>query len=122
MCSDMLRTPRIMTSDGNLSRCLGEMQEFPLLSAEEKLDLGRRWRNRRDLDAAHKLVTSHLRLVADIAMGYRCYGLTAGELIGEANIGGGAGSTRTVDFVLQPMPSGGSELRTGITSCVHTPS
>ncbi len=58
-----------------------------MLSAEEERDLGRCWRGKQDVEAAHKLVTSHLRLVAKIAMGYCGYGLPVGELISEGNVG-----------------------------------
>jgi RNA polymerase sigma-32 factor len=58
-----------------------------MLTAEEELELSKRWRDKEDLEAAHKLVTSHLRLVAKIAMGYRGYGLPVGELISEGNVG-----------------------------------
>jgi RNA polymerase sigma-32 factor len=73
--------------EGNLSRYLQEIRKFPMLSAEEELELSKRWRDKEDLEAAHKLVTSHLRLVAKIAMGYRGYGLPVGELISEGNVG-----------------------------------
>ena len=73
--------------EGNLSRYLQEIRKFPMLSAEEELDLAKRWRDEGDERAAHKLVTSHLRLVAKIAMGYRGYGLPVGELISEGNVG-----------------------------------
>jgi RNA polymerase sigma-32 factor len=73
--------------EGNLSRYLQEIRKFPMLSAEEELALSKRWRDHEDLEAAHKLVTSHLRLVAKIAMGYRGYGLPVGELISEGNVG-----------------------------------
>jgi len=73
--------------EGNLSRYLQEIRKFPMLSAEEELELSKRWRDGEDLEAAHKLVTSHLRLVAKIAMGYRGYGLPVGELISEGNVG-----------------------------------
>ncbi len=73
--------------EGNLSRYLQEIRKFPMLSAEEENSLSRRWRDNEDLEAAHKLVTSHLRLVAKIAMGYRGYGLPVGELISEGNVG-----------------------------------
>src|SRR6202521_4517493 len=72
--------------EGNLSRYLQEIRKFPMLSPEEELSLSKRWRDHEDMDAAHKLVTSHLRLVAKIAMGYRGYGLPVGELISEGNI------------------------------------
>jgi RNA polymerase sigma-32 factor len=73
--------------EGNLSRYLQEIRKFPMLTAEEELELSKRWRDKEDLEAAHKLVTSHLRLVAKIAMGYRGYGLPVGELISEGNVG-----------------------------------
>ncbi len=73
--------------EGNLSRYLQEIRKFPMLAPEEELELSRRWRDAEDQSAAHKLVTSHLRLVAKIAMGYRGYGLPVGELISEGNVG-----------------------------------
>ena len=73
--------------EGNLSRYLQDIRKFPLLTPEEELDLSRRWRDDEDTKAAHRLVTSHLRLVAKIAMGYRGYGLPLGELISEGNVG-----------------------------------
>ncbi len=72
---------------GNLSRYLQDIRKFPMLSPEEEQALARRWRDDRDVDAAQKLVTSHLRLVAKIAMGYRGYGLPIGDLISEGNLG-----------------------------------
>ncbi|MBR0643544.1 RNA polymerase sigma factor RpoH [Roseomonas hellenica] len=76
-----------MAPEGNLSRYLQDIRKFPMLSPEEELDLAKRWKDKGDSDAAHKLVTSHLRLVAKIAMGYRGYGLPVGELISEGNVG-----------------------------------
>ncbi len=76
-----------MAPEGNLTRYLQEIRKFPMLTAEEESSLSRRWRDSEDLEAAHKLVTSHLRLVAKIAMGYRGYGLPLGELISEGNVG-----------------------------------
>ncbi len=71
----------------NLSRYLQEIRKFPILGADEEFMLAKQWAERGDTDAAHKLVTSHLRLVAKIAMGYRGYGLPMGELISEGNVG-----------------------------------
>jgi RNA polymerase sigma-32 factor len=73
--------------EGNLTRYLQEIRKFPMLTPEEELSLSKQWRDSEDMDAAHKLVTSHLRLVAKIAMGYRGYGLPVGELISEGNVG-----------------------------------
>ena len=61
--------------EGNLSRYLQDIRKFPMLTPDEELALAHRWRDHGDMEAAHKLVTSHLRLVAKIAMGYRGYGL-----------------------------------------------
>jgi RNA polymerase sigma-32 factor len=74
-------------SEGNISRYLQEIRKFPMLTQQEELSLARRWRAARDTEAAHRLVTAHLRLVAKIAMGYRGYGLPVNELISEGNIG-----------------------------------
>ncbi len=76
-----------LTPEGNLSRYLEQIKRFPMLSAEEEYTLAKDWKDRDNLEAAHKLVTSHLRLVAKIAMGYRGYGLPMGELIAEGNLG-----------------------------------
>ncbi|MDC0513751.1 RNA polymerase sigma factor RpoH [Pelagibacteraceae bacterium] len=72
---------------GGLSIYLAQIKKFPMLDAEEEYMLAKNFRERGDLKAAHKLVTSHLRLVAKIAMGYRGYGLPVNELISEGNIG-----------------------------------
>ena len=74
-------------SSGGLSLYLSQIKKFPMLDAEEEYMLAKNWRERGNLKAAHKLVTSHLRLVAKIAMGYRGYGLPVNELISEGNIG-----------------------------------
>ncbi|MGM0560369.1 MAG: RNA polymerase sigma factor RpoH [Pseudomonadota bacterium] len=76
-----------LTSDSNLTRYLQEIRKFPMLDADEEYMLAKRWQDREDTEAAHKLVTSHLRLVAKIAMGYRGYGLPISELISEGNVG-----------------------------------
>ena len=83
----MVSAVTTVAPEGNLTRYLQEIRKFPMLSAEEELELSRRWRDNQDMEAAHKLVTSHLRLVAKIAMGYRGYGLPVGELISEGNVG-----------------------------------
>ena len=74
-------------SVGGLSIYLAQIKKFPMLDAEEEYMLAKSWKERGNLKAAHKLVTSHLRLVAKIAMGYRGYGLPVNELISEGNIG-----------------------------------
>ncbi len=74
-------------SDSNLARYLAEIRKFPMLEASEEFMLAKRWREHEDPDAAHRMVTSHLRLVAKIAMGYRGYGLPLSELISEGNVG-----------------------------------
>ena len=76
-----------ISSEGNLSRYLQEIRKFPMLQPEEEYMLAKRWREHGDPGAAHRLVTSHLRLVAKIAMGYRGYGLPLSELISEGNVG-----------------------------------
>ena len=78
-----LPTPSI----GGLSIYLAQIKKFPMLDAEEEYMLAKNWRENGNLQSAHKLVTSHLRLVAKIAMGYRGYGLPVSELISEGNVG-----------------------------------
>ena len=77
----------IVAAEGGLSRYLDEIRRFPMLQPQEEYMLAKAWREHGDSDAAHKLVTSHLRLVAKIAMGYRGYGLPIGEVISEGNVG-----------------------------------
>ncbi|GLK68545.1 RNA polymerase sigma factor RpoH [Hansschlegelia plantiphila] len=77
----------IIVSDGGLSRYLDEIRKFPMLEPQQEYMLAKRWREHGDRDAAHQLVTSHLRLVAKIAMGYRGYGLPIGEVVSEGNVG-----------------------------------
>ena len=74
-------------SEGNLTRYLQEIRKFPMLTVDEEFMLAKSWREHQDTEAAHKLVTSHLRLVAKIAMGYRGYGLPLSELVSEGNVG-----------------------------------
>ncbi|MFT3811421.1 MAG: RNA polymerase sigma factor RpoH [Micropepsaceae bacterium] len=76
-----------MSPEGSLSRYLTEIRKFPLLEQSEEYMLARRFQEHGDTDAAEKLITSHLRLVAKIAMGYRGYGLPIGEVISEGNVG-----------------------------------
>ncbi|MDJ0684725.1 MAG: RNA polymerase sigma factor RpoH [Alphaproteobacteria bacterium] len=77
----------VVSSEGNLQRYLDEIRKFPMLEPQEEFMLAKDWRENGDREAAHKLVTSHLRLVAKIAMGYRGYGLPVAELISEGNVG-----------------------------------
>ncbi len=77
----------VLVAEGNLSSYLQEIRKFPMLQPDEEYMLAKRWREHDDSEAAHKLVTSHLRLVAKIAMGYRGYGLPLSELISEGNVG-----------------------------------
>jgi RNA polymerase sigma-32 factor len=77
----------MIAGESGLSRYLAEIKRFPMLEPQEEYMLAKSWREHGDRDAAHRLVTSHLRLVAKIAMGYRGYGLPIGEVISEGNVG-----------------------------------
>ena len=77
----------ILTAESGLTRYLEEIRRFPMLEPQEEYMLAKRWREHEDSDAAHRLVTSHLRLVAKIAMGYRGYGLPISEVVSEGNVG-----------------------------------
>jgi RNA polymerase sigma-32 factor len=77
----------IITAESGLTRYLEEIRRFPMLEPQEEYMLAKRWREHGDREAAHRLVTSHLRLVAKIAMGYRGYGLPIAEVISEGNVG-----------------------------------
>ena len=77
----------VLAGEGGLSLYLAQIKKFPMLDAEEEYMLAKNWKERGNLKSAHKLVTSHLRLVAKIAMGYKGYGLPVSELISEGNIG-----------------------------------
>ncbi|HEX2842249.1 RNA polymerase sigma factor RpoH [Hyphomicrobium sp.] len=79
--------PTIAGGAGGLSRYLEEIRRFPMLEPNQEYMLAKRWREHADPEAAHELITSHLRLVARIAMGYRGYGLPIGEVISEGNVG-----------------------------------
>src|ERR1017187_5529908 len=82
-----VNTLSVMSPDGGLSRYLTEIRKFPMLAKDEEFMLAKRWQEHEDPEAAHRLITSHLRLVAKIAMGYRGYGLPINELIAEGNVG-----------------------------------
>jgi RNA polymerase sigma-32 factor len=77
----------IISLDGGLSNYLSEIKKFPMLDSEEEYMLAKSWKDRGDLKSAQKLITSHLRLVAKIAMGYRGYGLPLSEMVSEGNVG-----------------------------------
>lgn len=77
----------VIAGEGNLAFYLREIRKYPMLDPNEEYILAKSWREHGDLEAAHRLVTSHLRLVAKIAMGYRGYGLPLSELISEGNVG-----------------------------------
>jgi RNA polymerase sigma-32 factor len=79
--------PSIASGEGGLQRYLQQIRHFPMLQPDEEYMLAKRWREHNDSEAAHQLVTSHLRLVAKIAMGYRGYGLPISEIISEGNVG-----------------------------------
>ena len=80
-------TMPVLTAEGGLNRYLDEIRKFPMLEPQEEYMLAKRFSEHEDRNAAHKLVTSHLRLVAKIAMGYRGYGLPIGEVVSEGNVG-----------------------------------
>jgi RNA polymerase sigma-32 factor len=77
----------VLTAESGLARYLSEIRKFPMLEPQQEYMLAKRWREHGDRDAAHQLVTSHLRLVAKIAMGYRGYGLPISEVVSEGNVG-----------------------------------
>src|SRR5471030_1438212 len=85
--SNLPALPSSLSPEGNLSRYLSEIRKFPLLEPQQEFMLAKAWREHGDTKSAHQLVTSHLRLVAKIAMGYRGYGLPVAELISEGNVG-----------------------------------
>ena len=82
-----LKSLAVMSPEQGLSRYLTEIRKFPMLTKDEEFMLAKRWSEHQDSESAHRLVTSHLRLVAKIAMGYRGYGLPIGEVISEGNVG-----------------------------------
>src|SRR5579859_2725812 len=77
----------MLSSDGGLPKYLRDIRAFPVLTPDEEFMLAKRWQEHEDVDAAHRLVTSHLRLVAKMALGFRHYGLPLSDLIGEGNLG-----------------------------------
>lgn len=85
--SSVLATVPVLKGETSLAHYLREIRKYPLLDANEEYMLAKAWQEHGDLDAAHKLVTSHLRLVAKIAMGYKGYGLPVSDLIAEGNVG-----------------------------------
>ncbi len=85
--STAVRTLPRLATDSGLSRYLQEVRKFPMLEPDEEFMLAKRWQEHQDPEAAHRMITSHLRLVAKIAMGYRGYGLPINELIAEGNVG-----------------------------------
>ncbi len=112
----------VMTPEGGLSRYLTDIRKFPMLTRDEEFMLAKRWKEHADPEAAHKLVTSHLRLVAKIAMGYRGYGLPIVEVISEGNVGlmqAVRSSSPTRAFGSRPTPCGGSAPRSRNTSCAR---
>ena len=82
-----LTTIPVLSGENNLSRYMTEIRQFPMLSADQEFAYAKAWREEGDVEAAHNMVTSHLRLVAKLAMGYRGYGLPTNELISEGNVG-----------------------------------
>ena len=83
----MASTAALPTPEPGFTHYLEEIRRFPMLERQEEYMLAKRWREHGDRDAAHKLVTSHLRLVTKIARDYRCYGLPISEAISEGNVG-----------------------------------
>jgi RNA polymerase sigma-32 factor len=107
----------ILTAESGLTRYL---RRVPMLKRREEYLLAKRWREHGDREAAHKLVTSHLRLVAKIAMGYGGYGLPISEVISEGNVGLMQAINRfepEKGFGSRPTPCGGSRPRSRNTSC-----
>ncbi|GEQ97119.1 hypothetical protein JCM17844_07560 [Iodidimonas gelatinilytica] len=111
-----------LSPEGSLTRYLQEIRKFPMLEPDEEFMLAKAWVEHEDSEAAHRMVTSHLRLVAKIAMGYRGYGLPVAELISEGNVGMMQAVKRfDPDKVsaLPPMPCGGFAQPFRNISCGH---
>lgn len=112
--------PSITAGEGGLNRYLDEIRKFPMLEPQVEYMLAKRYAEHGDRDAAHRLVTSHLRLVAKIAMGYRGYGLPIGEVVSEGNVGlmqAVKNSIPNAASGLPPMRCGGSRPRSRNISC-----
>ncbi len=112
----------ILNGESGLSRYLSEIRKFPMLEPQQEYMFAKRWREHDDRDAAHHLVTSHLRLVAKIAMGYRGYGLPISEVVSEGNVGLMQAVKRFEPkraSVSPHTPCGGSRRRFKSISCVR---
>ena len=112
----------VLSGETGLTRYLEEIRRFPMMEPQQEYMLAKRWREHGDRDAAHKLVTSHLRLVAKIAMGYRGYGLPISEVISEGNVGLMQAVKRfepEKGSGWRPTPCGGSRRRSRNTSCAR---
>jgi RNA polymerase sigma-32 factor len=110
----------ILTAEPGLTHYLEQIRRFPMLERQEEYMLAKRWREHGDRDAAHKLVTSHLRLVTKIARDYRGYGLPISEAISEGNVGLMQAVERFEPEKASgspPTPCGGSRRRSSNTSC-----
>ncbi len=113
-----------LKAESGLSHYLEEIRRFPMLEPQQEYMLARSWREHGDREAAHKLVTSHLRLVAKIAMGYRGYGLPISEVVSEGNVGLMQAVKRFEPEKASASPPtrcGGSRRRSRSTSCARGP-
>src|ERR1700742_2848073 len=118
------RTPTAVARDGRGKGYLYDIRRFAMLEKEQEYELAKRWRERGDRNAAEQLITSHLRLAAKVAMGYRGYGLPVSEIISEGNVGLMQALNRfepKKGFPFAPMRFGGSGPPSRITSCAHGP-
>ena len=114
--------PSITAGEGGLNRYLDEIRKFPMLEPQQEYMLAKRYQEHGDRNAAHQLVTSHLRLVAKIAMGYRGYGLPIGEVVSEGNVGLMQAVKKfdpSAASASPPMPCGGSRPRSRNISCAR---
>jgi RNA polymerase sigma-32 factor len=119
---DMAGFSLTLSPEQGLSRYLSEIRKFPLLEKNEEFMLAQRWAQNQDAEAAERMVTSHLRLVAKIAMGYRGYGLPIGEVISEGNVGLMQAVKKfdpTRASAWPPTRCGGSAPRSRNTSCAR---